>query len=75
MWRENKLVFEATQLREIAQMLKETYNLDVSVDDERLLQERITGTIPSGSVKELLSALSAALRVKYIQENNQVKFY
>lgn len=74
-WREKKLVFNGTQLSEIAQMLKETYDIEVNVKDQRVMQERITGTIPSGNIQELLTALSSVLHLRYTQENNQVKFY
>jgi len=74
-WRQQKLVFEGTSFAEITTMLKETYNLDVIVADPRLLEEKITGTVPSGNINELLRALAISLKLKYQQDNNQVKFY
>jgi transmembrane sensor len=74
-WQDHRLVFEGTRLSEIAQMLNETYNLKVTVADKRMLDERISGTIPSGNVPELLNALSIALQLKYTQSNNTIKFY
>ena len=74
-WRKRRLVFEGTRFAEIKELLKETYNLNVSVPDERLLEEKVTGTVPSGNVKELLNALAIVLDLKYKQEANQVKFY
>ena len=74
-WRQQKLVFEGTRFADITTMLRETYNLDVIVADPRLLEEKITGTVPSGNVNELLTALAISLQLKYKQDNNQVKFY
>jgi ferric-dicitrate binding protein FerR (iron transport regulator) len=74
-WRNQKLVFDGVRLGEIAEMLKETYNLKVTVTNQHLLEERISGTIPSGNINELIQALSIALKVKYKQETNQVNFY
>lgn len=74
-WQQKKLIFEGTRLAEIAILLKDTYNLNISVNDPRLLEEKITGTIPSGNVKELLNALSIALQVKYTQKENTVSFF
>jgi transmembrane sensor len=74
-WQDHRLVFEGTRLSEIAQMLNETYNLKVTVADRRMLDEKISGTIPSGNVQELLNALSIALQLKYTQTNNTIKFY
>ena len=74
-WRKQRLVFEDTRFGEIKDLLKETYNLNVSVPDERLLEEKVTGTVPSGNVKELLNALAIVLDLKYKQEANMVRFY
>jgi transmembrane sensor len=74
-WQNHRLVFEGTRLSEIALMLNETYNLKVTVADQKMLDERISGTIPSGNVQELLNALSIALQLKYTQTNNTIKFY
>ncbi len=74
-WQDHRLVFEGTRLSEIALMLNETYNLKVTVADKRMLDEKISGTIPSGNVQELLNALSIALQLKYTQSNNTIKFY
>ncbi len=74
-WQDHRLVFEGTRLSEIALMLNETYNLKVTVADQKMLDEKISGVIPSGDVKELLTALSIALQLKYVQTNNTIKFY
>ncbi len=74
-WQDHRLIFEGTRLSEIALMLNETYNLKVTVADKRMLDEKISGTIPSGNVQELLNALSIALQLKYVQSNNTIKFY
>jgi ferric-dicitrate binding protein FerR (iron transport regulator) len=74
-WRENKLVFDAKPLGEIVSLLKDTYNIEVVISDPRLLQERITGTIPSGNLDDLMKALSRILQLDYTQEANRVTFY
>ena len=74
-WQSHKLVFEKTKLSDIALMLNETYNLKVIVENPQLLNEKISGTIPSGNINELINALSIALQVKYTQDSNTVKFY
>lgn len=74
-WQSHKLIFEKTKLSEIAQMLNETYNLKIIVENPQLLDERVSGTIPSGNVNELINALSIALQVKYSQDNNTVRFF
>ena len=74
-WQSHKLVFEKTKLSDIALMLNETYNLKVIVENPQLLNEKISGTIPSGNINELINALSIALQVRYTQDSNTVKFY
>ena len=74
-WTYRKLEFDGTSLHEIAQLLEETYNLHVLVADKHLLDEKVTGTIPSGNVDELLQALAISLHLRYDRTDNQVTFY
>jgi transmembrane sensor len=74
-WRQRKLVFEGTRLAEIALLLKDTYNLNIRVNNPQLLEEKVTGTIPADNVTELINALSIALQVKYVQKDNTIQFF
>ncbi|RRB00948.1 FecR family protein [Larkinella rosea] len=71
-WRTNKLIFEGTTLAEIAQLLKETYGLDVEIRDRELQQQKVTGTIPGKDVNTILKGLSGLFDLKITRKANHI---
>ncbi|SFF13413.1 FecR family protein [Thermoflexibacter ruber] len=71
-WKENKLIFEDTPMREIALLIQENYGLEVSFEDESLAKRKITGTIPSQNLQILLSSLETIFDVKITQKNEKL---
>jgi len=75
-WKDRKLIFDNTPLREIVLILEETYGYKVSVKDELLLDETFTGTIPGDDINILLLGLeklelTIAQKGKYIEIKRQ----
>lgn len=60
-WRNNRLLFEDTSLREIKMILESTYGLEVIVEDSELLEKRLYGSAPSNDIKLLLEGLERSL--------------
>ncbi|AEL26694.1 FecR family protein [Cyclobacterium marinum] len=60
-WRNNRLLFEDTSLREIKTILESTYGLKVMVADSKLLEKRVYGSAPSNDVTLLLEGLERSL--------------
>src|SRR5690606_33504015 len=56
-WRNHELIFRETTLEEIAQVLKDTYGLEVIMDTS-LAKEKFTGTFASDKISVLLKAIS-----------------
>lgn len=71
-WRTSKLIFEGTTLAEIAQLLKETYGLDVEIRDRELQQQKVTGTIPGKDVNTILKGLSGLFDLKITRKANHI---
>ncbi|GAB3925051.1 FecR family protein [Larkinella terrae] len=71
-WRMNKLIFEGTTLAEIAQLLKETYGLDVEIRDRELQQQKISGTIPGKDADTILKGLSGLFDLKITRKANHI---
>lgn len=65
-WRDKKLVFEDTQLRDVLQQIKEHYGVTVQLDNEQIGRTPITGILPNDNLDILLQALEATtdFRVK-----------
>jgi ferric-dicitrate binding protein FerR (iron transport regulator) len=60
-WRNNRLLFEDTSLKEIKAILESTYGLKVIVADSNLLEKRLYGSAPSNDVTLLLEGLERSL--------------
>ncbi len=73
-WRDNQLFLENTPISAIADMLKETYNITLTFPNKNLAKERITGTIASGNVDELLQAIGYVLKLNVIKNGNVAHF-
>lgn len=73
-WTQHKLIFKDTPIAEIKTLLEETYGLTVKIPDKNLLDQQISGSVPSENVESLLFALSESFNYQIIQENNQLLF-
>lgn len=71
-WKSKKLVLDNTSLHSIVTMLKETYGLQIRVADTTLLSQKVSGSIPIGTVDVLLSQLAATFEIHIAKENNLV---
>lgn len=69
-WRNHKLVFNETPLYQIAQVLEDTYGLEVHFDEPGLRDRRFTGAIPNRNIDLLLSILSQSMNI-HMMKNNQ----
>jgi transmembrane sensor len=71
-WKENKLYFDDTSLEEIIQMMQATYGWEVSVADNDLLDEKISGEINTKNELEFLNALATALDIDIEKSGNKI---
>jgi ferric-dicitrate binding protein FerR (iron transport regulator) len=71
-WTSRKLVFENTPLREITRMLTDAYGLEVTVDDPRLLDKKLSGTAPIQDIDIFLKALSGSFDLQIGRRKNKV---
>jgi transmembrane sensor len=71
-WTENKLTFENTPLREVAQLIEDHYGLQVQLKSADLAGRSFTATLPAGNVQTLLLALEESFGIKITRHKNQV---
>ena len=67
-WKEHKLVFKNTTLKEISVILEETYNFKITTENQELLTREITGSVPTDNINILLEGIAEACGVN-IQQN------
>lgn len=73
-WVTGNVKFDRTPLSEIIQLLKDTYGLQVTVDDPRMLHQTITGSLPNTNADVLLDALAKSLGMRSERTGQQVRF-
>nr|WP_295928921.1 FecR domain-containing protein [uncultured Dyadobacter sp.] len=71
-WKDHKLVFNNTSLREIAALLQDTYGLETEVDQPDLLSRQISGSVPTDNVELLLEGIAEASAVSIQREGNHL---
>jgi ferric-dicitrate binding protein FerR (iron transport regulator) len=71
-WRQNKLVFVAKSLEEIAVLLKDNYDYDVRFKNEDIAKLLFTGSAPVDDPQELLQILSKVFGLTVQQEGRSI---
>ncbi len=73
-WKEGRLLLDNTKVSEIILMLEQTYGLNIVVDDDQLLDQKISGSLSIMDVNRLISDLAATLDITTKIEENTVYF-
>lgn len=71
-WLENKITLEQTTLKETAKIIHNLYGYDVIIKDEKLLQNKISGILPSNNIDVFLKALEATNDFVIKTKNNTI---
>ena len=69
-WKNNRLVFSRTSLREIAQLLEDNYGYKVIFQNPEIGERNFTGTSSSENLQELFEKLSELFDLNIKQEEN-----
>ncbi len=73
-WKNKKLIFENTSLREVTQLLGDTYGLTATVSDPALLKQRFSGTVPNENLDVLLDGLAGLFDLEITRQGNTIRF-
>jgi transmembrane sensor len=71
-WKEGVMELEQTSVKEIASLLENTYGLRMIIDDPRILDQKISGSIPNANIDLFLKGLAEILEVKIKREEGVV---
>lgn len=71
-WRENRYVFDETSLRDIAQLFRDNYGLQLDLADSTLATWTVSGSFTARNADELLETLMQASSLTYTRTNNRV---
>ena len=71
-WVRNEYHFNNTSLKEIATLIKDIHGYNVMADDDKLLQQVITGDLRAANLQELINILSVTFKLKIVVKNNTI---
>lgn len=73
-WVRGRLRFQQTPMRDVMQLLRDSYGLRVEVADSAILQKTVYGEVPATTPDVLLAALAKTLNVQVVHHGNAVRF-
>ncbi|RZK61746.1 MAG: DUF4974 domain-containing protein [Hymenobacter sp.] len=71
-WKDAQLVLDETSIAELANLLRDTYGLEVVVTTPELNQRKVTGTVPVGDLNVLLQSLEVTFHLRAIRQGNRL---
>jgi ferric-dicitrate binding protein FerR (iron transport regulator) len=74
-WRNQELIFDEMKLKEIAQILEETYGYSISIEQAEVANYEFTGKIRSDEIELLLPMLERSFGLKIEQSGNDINFF
>lgn len=72
-WRQNEILFEGENLKQVALILERMYNVEVLVTDD-VADYSYTGLISNNSLSNVLELISGTSPVRYTMHGNVIKF-
>jgi ferric-dicitrate binding protein FerR (iron transport regulator) len=71
-WKEYKLVFDNTPLKELVRIIREHYGITVKLAHESIGDKTISGILPNDNLDVLLQALEATQEFKVIRQGDAI---
>lgn len=74
-WTEKKLVLDHTSLRDMIDMLRDNYGVEVAVERESLLNQTVSGSMPLTDVESLANQIAQTFQLKVVKQKNRFLMY
>lgn len=71
-WKEDRYIFDNLSLREIAQLIESNYGVAVRFSSDSLAEKRMSATIPSTNLDDILEIIRQALQVTITTSPSQL---
>ncbi|MFL9485678.1 FecR family protein [Chitinophagaceae bacterium LWZ2-11] len=73
-WKDKRLAFDNTPFRDVLQMLKDDYGLETVVENQKLLDQPVSGNISSDNEDLVLKGLETLLDIRIERQGNKLIF-
>ena len=71
-WKENRLIFDGSTLREIADQLEDQHGLKITFEDDSLQENKFRGTFEVNKIDLLLEAIEESFDIAIEREGNDI---
>ena len=71
-WKDSRLMLDDLPIADLATQLRDTYGVEVVVQDSALSRQTITGTVPLGDLNLLCQALQATFSIKVARQGQRI---
>jgi transmembrane sensor len=71
-WKNSKLVLDNTSMAEVIGRIEETYGVTIQVDDPKLLELKLWGTVPCYSLDNLLKGIETSFNLRMSKKGNHI---
>ncbi len=71
-WIRGELIFESTPLVDVITQLERRYNITIQVEDESILQRRLTASYHVEPIDEIIKNVALSVGINYRKENDQI---
>ncbi len=71
-WKNNRWTLNDTSLEEISTLIRETYGVTVTIEEDSLRRKKICGIVPTDNMDDLLSSLESILPITILHHENHL---
>lgn len=74
-WTEKKLVLDHTSLREMVEMMRDNFGIELEVSSDSLLNQTVSGSMPIEDPERLVNSIAQTFQLKVIKKRNKYLMY
>ncbi|MBN9379956.1 MAG: FecR domain-containing protein [Chitinophagaceae bacterium] len=71
-WKDHKLSFDATPIRDVVSIIREQYGVTVRLENETVANKTVSGIMPNDNLNILLKSLEATADFTVIRQGNEI---
>jgi transmembrane sensor len=73
-WTEKKIILDQTSLREMIEMAKNNYNVDISVESAAMLDQTVSGSMPVADAENFVNQVAKVFQLNVVKDNGKFRF-
>lgn len=74
-WREGKLIYDETPIRQVIGDLKRKYRIAISVESPKIMDYKYTGEFDNLSIEQIMDLFEVSSPILYKMKDNQITLY